>query len=155
MHGLSYMSAFNYILRHILVYCVKALFQSWRWMENALCVFHFDLWGKLVDHQQENLIEFIQHRWQVSSKMASKTSSKMTSLKRPLVDLPRFKCLGCSTQYSGPRAASPKKTQGLFRSSPPGMKHGGSIWWYDKSPAKIAFWRKSGKTALFWFHYNN
>lgn len=56
VYGLSYMSALNYILRHILVHCVKALFQSWRWMENALYVFHFDLWGKLVDHQQENLI---------------------------------------------------------------------------------------------------
>ena len=90
--------------------------------------------------------KFLQHRWQVSSKMASKTSSKMTSLKRPLVSRSTpLQVLGVRYTIQWPACCESKKRASLWNM-------GGSIWCnmtkkpHQKQPF---FWGKSGKNNTF------
>ena len=69
--------------------------------------------------------KFIPHRWQVSSKMASKTSSKMTSLKRPLVSRSTpLQVLGVRYTIQWPACCESKTNTGPLQVIFSPMKHG-------------------------------
>ena len=125
LYGLSYMSALNYILRHIPVQCVKALFQSLKMNGKRIVRFPFRSLREASRPSARESDKFLQHRWQVSSKMASKTSSKMTSLKRPLVSRSTpLQVLGVRYTIQWPACCESKTNTGPLQVIFSPMKHG-------------------------------